>query len=303
MSIPEPKPTLSIGERLQALPRGALYLILALACSVPLFFSIPVPNAPTQAARDLFDALNSVPEGSTVLVASDWTNSTRGESGGQFEALVRILTRKKVKFAVYTTADPQAPEVARDVIIDVNQDEKAHGQPGCERWNDWVSLGFFPNAEGTANAIASDPTKAFGDRKDIAPDGAKRSVLQSPVLKNIKSLTDFKMLIVLTASATSTVTIERLSNKGLPLGMLVTGVMTPETQVYYQSGQLVGLSGGLKGVYDLETLMNDTFKQPGITNYGKGQRYYPALHFALALMILAVIIGNVGQALTRRRAA
>ena len=93
--------------------------------------------------------------------------------------------------------------------------------------------------------------------------------------------------------------------------MLVTGVMGPETQVYYSSGQLLGLSKGLKGVYDLETMMEsgvrikDKDYPPftGKTNLGRGSIYYPTLHFALALLILAVVVGNVGMAMAKRRQA
>jgi hypothetical protein len=118
------------------------------------------------------------------------------------------------------------------------------------------------------------------------------------VLKDIRKVADFPILIVLTASNTSNIVIERLYGK-VPLGMMVTGVMGPETQVYYDSHQLVGLSKGLKGVYDMETLMDKDF--PGQLNKDQGSLYYPTLHFALTLLILAVIIGNVGMALSRRK--
>ena len=85
----------------------------------------------------------------------------------------------------------------------------------------------------------------------------------------------------------------------------------------------MGLSKGLKGVFELEQMMEkglnypdyntaaikseehrDTPIQgfPGKQNEGKGTKYYPTLHFALALLIIAVIIGNVGMAMSRRQA-
>ena len=44
---------------------------------------------------------------------------------------------------------------------------------------------------------------------------------------------------------------------------MVTGVMVPETRNYFASGQITGLVGGVKGVYDLEGLMEKGF--PGQT--------------------------------------
>ncbi len=102
---------------------------------------------------------------------------------------------------------------------------------------------------------------------------------------------------------------------------MVTGVMVPENTSYYQSDQLKGLCGGIKGVFDLETLMavginnpgpgeikSEKFKDesipgwPSKTNAGKGTAYYLALHFTLGLLILAVILGNVGMFAAKRRA-
>jgi hypothetical protein len=90
--------------------------------------------------------------------------------------------------------------------------------------------------------------------------------------------------------------------------------MVPETQVFYNSGQCVGFLGGLKGVFDLEQMMENGLNIKGadgkvltgnskitdeisgfkgMSNKGSGTKYYPTLHFALLLMIVLIIIGNV----------
>ena len=92
---------------------------------------------------------------------------------------------------------------------------------------------------------------------------------------------------------------------------MVTGVMVPENTVYYSSGQLKGLCGGVKGVYDLETLMEKGTKDvpplPGIDKLKaagqlKGTAYYPTLICCLVLLIVAVFAGNLGMFLGRKRA-
>jgi hypothetical protein len=293
------KPERTLGERLQSLPKHWLYGVLLIVTTVPLFLGdkIPVPNQPVQSSRDLFAKLNSIPEGSTILIASDWTKSTRGESQGQFKALLRILMRRKIKFAVYATADGQAPQVAKDTIRIINEERTAAGEAPYRRWEDWVSLGYFPNAEGTANAIANNLRTWLAGRRDSATAGGMKDVFQSPVLQNVNAVGDLPLLIVVTASKTSNITIQRLSGK-VPLALMVTGVMGPESQIYYSSGQVMGLSAGLKGVYDIETLMAETW--PGAKNADNGTLYYPTLHFALALLILTVVIGNVAMVLTRK---
>lgn len=301
-------PKKSLADILQSINKPTLYLILIALTSIPLFIPMTVPNVPEKSTEDLYQALMKIPEGKTVLMESDWTNSTRGESMGQFKALMRIIMRKKLKVCIYTAADPQAPKVSRDTIRSLNQERKDHNEPPFTEWNDWVSLGYFPAAEGTSVSIGSDVRKAFAGKKAADPvTGVQTDVFQSPVLKDIRSVADFPALIVLTASNTSNIVIERLYGK-VPLGMMVTGVMGPETQVYYDSHQLFGLSKGLKGVYDMETLMNDGAPHdgippgfPGMLNKDMGALYYPTLHFALGLLILAVVIGNLGMFLGRRK--
>jgi hypothetical protein len=313
---------LTLGDKLQALPKTVLFAILLIMTTVPLFFGeqLSVPNKPDQSAIDFYTRVMELEEGSTILISSDWTNSTRGESGGHFEALMRILMRKNIKFAVYTTADPQAPQVAQDAIGRINLEREKAGEPRHERWEDWVNLGFLPNAEAATNSIGTNFRATFANKQDIATGGGMRNVFQSPVLENIHKVEDFPLLIVITASKTSTIVIERLNGK-LDLAFMVTGVMGPETQVYYASGQLVGMAAGLKGVYDIETMMENGVNNaeskvkvvstksqtpvagfPGMQNAGKGSTYYPTLHFALTLMILAVVIGNVGMMLSKRGA-
>jgi hypothetical protein len=312
-------PEKPLGEKLQSIPRWVLYVVLIAVTSIPLFITISVPNKPTESTIDLFARLSEIEPGSTVLIASDWTNSTRGESGGHFESLIRILMRRDVKFAIYSTADPQAPQVAMDAMARLNAERQRTNQRVYERWNDYLILGYLPNAEAAGQAIANNFRAAFSSKREVAPDGAERDVFQSPVLQKYSKLSDFPLLVIVTASKTSTVSIERFA-KTVPIALMVTGVMGPESYVYYASGQVVALAAGLKGVYDMETMMEVgvNLDSPGSVkaekyagkqfanfagqpNTGNGARYYPTLHAALTLLILAVIIGNVGVALSRRR--
>ena len=283
-----------------SIPRHILFLILAIGATVPLFMSVPLPNKPQDAAKDLYAALAGLKEGDTVMIQSDWTESTRGENRGQMDALLRILMRRGVKFAILSVADPQAPQVARNVIRDLNAERQKAGLAPYERWNQWVDLGYFPNAEGLGQQLAVNVRDTLKTKRDSVPGRTAQPVLQSPVLQNVNTIGDLSMYIVVTGTKSITVAIERLSNKVTMAGM-VTGVMGPETLNYYISGQLKGLSVGLKGVYDMETMMDEEFK--GMKNLDKGTQYILTLHVAIALLILAVVIGNVGVLLTRGRRA
>lgn len=322
MAQVEPKTRKSFGELLQSLERPHLFAVLLIVVSISQFVASSVPNRPVDPSIDLFATLMRIPEGQTVLIQSDWTNSTRAESAGEFEALLRILMRRNIKFAIYGL-DPQSPQVARDEIARINDERRAAKQREYRRWDDWIDLRYFPNAEGTGQAFAADFVGAVKARKELDPSGVDRPAIESPVLKNIKSIKDFPLVVIVTASATMTIMIERYYGR-VPIAGMVTGVMGPETEIYYRSGQLMGLASGLKGVYDLEMLMEHGLNVegpdgkkviesskvrdsipgfPGQINFSKGMRYYPPLHFALYLLILSIIAGNVGMFLTRKRRA
>lgn len=290
----------TLGEKLLSIRREWLFAILIVGVSIPQFFSVPLPNLPKPESKDLFDALNTLPEGATVLIQSDWTESTRGENRGHFDALLRILMRRKAKFALLSVADTQAPQVARDVVFDLNEERRAAGLEPYKKWDDWIELGYFPNAEGLGQAMRANIRDAFGSRRDKAPGGIEQPVFQSPVLQNINKVEDLELFMVVTGTKSIVIAIERLSDKAKMAGM-VTGVMGPETLNYYISGQLKGLAVGLKGVYDMETQMEETY--PGQKNLDKGAKYIFTLHIGIGLLILAVVVGNLGVFMTRKRGA
>ena len=295
---------MTLGARLQSIPKQAIFAVLILCATIPLFFDVKIPNVPVDSSVDFFRALMRLGPGDRVLIQSDWTNSLRGESGGEAQAVLRILMRKRVKFAVFSVADPQAPQVMRDQIARIAQEEADAGRYRYQPFEDYVVAGYFPNAEGTVTAIDGAILKAFAGRKDVPPGGTATDVRQSPVFDGIRDLSDFKYLVAITGSNTSRTTIERV--KKTPLLFGVTGVMVPESQNNYTAGQLKGLVGGVKGVFDLETLMETGLPDEGIAgfkgmkNAGMGTAYYPTLHVCLTLLILAVVVGNVGMVLSRR---
>ena len=289
----------NLGEKLQSLPRPALYAILFIIASVGVWISIPIPNARAQASEDFYNMVKNLPPDKPVLISSDWTNSTRGESAGEFKALVRILMRKNIKFCVFSMADPNAPEVAKDTIQFINLERKAKGEKPYVRFQDWVNAGFFPNAEAISNSMNNNFRTAFQDKKTQDENGNPVPIFSAPFMSKVNQISDFSALIIVTGSKTSNIAIERVTKT--PLVLEVTGVMGPEMQVYYDSHQVKGLVSGLKGLYDVETHMDEDFK--GEKNLDNGAMYYPTLHLVLTLLIFAVVIGNVGMWLAKKGGA
>src|ERR1700682_603682 len=130
----EQTPPRSLGDKLQNIPRPFIYLMLILAASIPQFFTVKLPDIPSDEAIALCASLMAVPDGSTVLLSSDWTNSTRAESRAEFDAVVRILMRKHIQFVSFSVADPAAPQVAKDEMAVLNEEQRAHKEPTYDEW-------------------------------------------------------------------------------------------------------------------------------------------------------------------------
>ncbi len=319
MALVEPNPNPSFLEKLQSIPKPVIYGILLVVSTIPLFFSVKLPNKPIDASIDFYAQTMKLPDGCKVILCSDWTNSTRGESKGEMEALLKLLMRKHIKFVLLSIGDTQAPQVAKDTIREVSASEVASGGTPYKEFEDYVNLGYYAAAEGTILAINNKVLSIAKGKKDFPEGAGPKDALLSPVFQGIKSVSDFNMFFLVTASGTNRTILERITK--CPLMYMVSGVMVPENTSYYASGQLKGLCGGVKGVYDLETIMEAGINNPGPdliesdkykgesipgwkgkTNKGKGTAYYLALHFTLALLILAVVIGNVGMFAAKRRA-
>lgn len=313
--------TTTQGFSILRLPREALFIILFIVCSASLFIDAKIPNRVADPAADMYRVLHELPKDKPVVIQSDWTNSTRGESRSQFQALVRILMRNRIKIALISVGDPQAPEVARKAIDDLNKELQADGYPAYKPWEDWVFAGFYPGAEATIQAFAKDLGGSFGAKRDTATDGTKRPIVESPVLTGIRKVGDLGAYIIVTGTKSSRIAIERLSGKVTMLAM-VTGVMGPETFNYYNTRQLNGLSVGLKGAYDMESMMASGLNVAGADgkvvvpntnvsdqvppskgkfNLANGQRYIVPLHFAIGLLILSIVLGNIDTIRERKR--
>lgn len=311
-------------QRLQSIDSKVLYALLIVATVVPLFIpGIVVPTKTSPETEALYIALSEVPEGGVVVIETDWTVSSRGESQGQLEAVFRVLRERNAKFVFYSGADPQAPQVARNVLRKLNSDLEKEGKQPFKPWEEYVDLGYFPQLESFAKSMATDLRKAWGNR--VMPDpttNTRRPVFESPVLSNVKSLRDCKLFVVVTASGTPKILIQRFGSPSqVPMIACVTGVMGPEHLNYYTAGQLQGLSVGLRGIVEMETMMANgvNFAEPGkepvvkvdsyrgtippLTpgKYFRGMSYFASLHTAMTLLIVAVILGNLGLIAKRRR--
>src|SRR6185295_14690182 len=259
---------------LRALDRRWIFLAVGLLVIAPLLFGFHIaPVVPSHRARGFYDAIERLPEGSTVLVPGDYDPGTRAENYPMHLAAVRQLMRRNIKIIgieLYPAGVPLADDVMRIVAAEY----------GKKIGVDYVDLGYKVGNELVMSSMGTSIPKTF------PVDSRGIPVSQIPIMKGIENFQQIDMIISISAGypGTKEWVQQVVSRFHVPMVAGVTAVSAPEYYPYLQAGQLQGLLGGMAGAAEYETLG----KAPGLAT--RGMDAQSLAHIFIALMIL---LGNL----------
>jgi hypothetical protein len=270
-------------ERIGTLDRRIIFVIMALAIVLPLIFPMEMPLQVSRQVQDIYDAVEALPPGSRVLVASDFEPGSKPELYPFLIATYRHLFRKEGLRVVTSSL-----WVAGPPLVDAALQTTAVEEFGAEYGVDYVNLGF---KEGRHMVILN-----MGEnlRGTFPTDARGTPIDELPVMDGIRTLRDFDLIINVSSGVPGTREWVQLaqSRYDLRLAASVTSVMAPEMVPYYQARQLVGLAGGMAGAAEYETLLD----RPGLASQGLA-----VLSFTHLLIVLAIVLANVSYFLGRGR--
>ena len=264
--------------------RLVIYLILALAVLVPLFFgadwfstSIQVPD-PTWA---LWDVVNALPAESNVVMAFDYDPSVAAELDLQAIALLRHLMEKKSRVYALSMV-PQGPALAQGVW-----DTVSHGD-GSQYGRDFLNLGYLSGQESGLRLLARGLGAAF------TQDYFQRSIANDVMLQRVQRLQDVSLIVVLSVDQGSVRRWLEQVQSAYPVKTVagVAAIAGPSVAPYYYSGQLSGLLVGMSGAAEYEIAMN----QPHIAVSSLG-----AQSLAHLAIIFIILLGNLTALANRMR--
>jgi hypothetical protein len=75
MSHPQPAP-----HSLARIDRRWIFLLIALSVIIPLLFKLKIPTRTSPIVQDIYDKVESLPEGSRILLSMDFAPGTLAES-------------------------------------------------------------------------------------------------------------------------------------------------------------------------------------------------------------------------------
>ncbi len=174
------------------------------------------------------------------------------------------------------------------------KDKRAKSKEGKYVKNvDYVWLGF---REGKEAVISSMGKNLHGTFDGAAADGTKLTDI--PWLKDRKQLKDFKLLVMVSAGFPGVKEYVQQVQARYNLRMVAscTAVSTTDLTPYYQTGQLLGLAGGMTAAAEYEKLVG---------RRGSATQGADVLNVGHIVVILAILFGNViffvGRARDRKR--
>lgn len=268
----------TIWQRMLGIDRRLLYLLLFVNIIVFLLAPIQMPASISPPVQKFYDEIEKLQPGDLVMVSSNWSASTIAENQPQLEAVLTHLMRKGVRFTFIST-EAQSRDISLRLAERITKDA------GYQYGTQWAHFGFVPNLTIAIKGMVNDLPAT------IKQDVSGTEISQLPVVQGVKSLSDYKMVIDVTPSATVPTWIS-YSPKNLVILYCPTSVMAAEAYTYLDSGQIKGMITGAKGAQEYEQLLNVV---------GLGTRFMNAISFSHVLIITFILLGNLAMFMNRVR--
>ncbi|MGQ9707035.1 MAG: hypothetical protein ACUVWP_08595 [bacterium] len=266
-------------DKFLKLDRRYIFIFVAIGVITPLVVHIGLPIDITNHVKNVYDAIESYPPGSYVIMSLDYDPSTIPELNPMAYALVRHCLRKDIKIIVLTL-HPAGPGVAEIVTKECAKlENKEYG-------TDYVFLGYKVGTDAVILGMGEDirlpfPQDYYGTKID-----------DLPMMKNFKNYNDAKLVITISGTRMpETWVAYGYQRYHVKIASGVTAVMAADFYPYLQTGQMIGLIGGLKGAAEYEKLTGLPGKAFG------GMDAQSIIHM---LVIVFIILGNIAYFIVSR---
>jgi hypothetical protein len=268
-------------EKVAALDRRWIYLLVAISVVFPMLVVIKFPVEISPEARRMYDAVEALPDSSVVILTFDYYPSTLAETEPMSVAALHQLFRKNMRIVTMTTIPLGGPSIAERVT------RSMAAQYGKVYGIDYVNLGYKANYVAVLKGMGSSIEAIY------PADNSGTPLRDIPMMKNVKNYSDIKFIYVVADNGIIDNWISIVNAQyNIPIAGGLTAVMAPKMYSFVESGQLVGLLGGMKGAAEYELL---------VKHEGNAIRGMDAQSMVHLLIIFFVVIGNVGFFVIQRQ--
>ena len=274
---------------LRNLDRRLIFLIMGLAVAIPVLLRFEPPSDVSMMTRNVFNAVEELPDGSRVLLSFDFDPGSQGELLPMAMSFTRHLAEKKHK--IYFMCLWPLGEPFIEDAMKLLQEEYPHLKYGT----DYMSFGYKPGGEAVIKNSIVDWKTLF------ITDSRKQDLNEISLTANIKSAKQMNLLISISAGDPGTKQwIQYAATPaGLPMVSGCTGVQAPLFYPYIPD-PLTGLLAAIKGAAGYEKIMSDRYPDLKTPEFVKArfsstaaqQRMGPQF-VAHLLMVALIVLGNI----------
>jgi hypothetical protein len=260
---------------LETLDRRWIFLIMGLLVLVPLLFPLALPIIVSPRVQGFHDGIAKIPDGATVLMSCDYDPGAIPELVPMTQTALRQLFDKNCKVVV-TCLWNGGPGLVDGVLREVaNEKGKKDGV-------DFINLGFKEGREAVMVLMGQGVANAF------PRDYQGKDTRTQPIMRRVRDYGSFPMLVSISAGYPGTKEwVQQVQARfHIPMVAGVTAVSAPEYYPYLQSGQLLGLLGGMAGAAEYEKVREEK---------GSATKGMDAQSMAHLFVALCIILGNVVQ--------
>lgn len=242
-------------DKMQALDRRYIYLVVALAIILPLIIPFNSRTYVTEPAENIYKKIDSFVSQETgvgrrdraVLLCFSHDASTMAELFPMEISILRHCFQRKIP--VFTICFLPAAKPLMDYALQTAKEDFSDIQSGI----DYVNFGYKPWSLFTPLVLG------MGDdiAKAVETDDEGRIVENLEIMKEIKNYNEMNLVVDFAASAAVVrwITYAR-ARFGANVAAGVTAVMAADNYPYLQTGQLIGMLAGLKGAAEYEKLVD-----------------------------------------------
>lgn len=266
-------------EKYLRIDRRIIFAIITAAVIASLIVKFELPIPASEPVQGVYEKIDSLPQGSRVMIAFDYDPSSKEELQPMAIAFLHHCFSKDLKVIGMThyTGAPGLADQAMSSVAKLYQ--KKNGE-------DYVFLGYKPGGASLIINMGENLYTAF------PKDFYGKDTVTLPALQGVDSLRQISFLFDLAAGTTiETWLVYGKEKYKFEMGAGCTAVMGPDMYPFLQSKQLSGLLGGLKGAAEYEALVNKK------ANAVSGMRPQSVVH---VIIIIFVIFGNVVFFISKR---
>ncbi|MFZ5980933.1 MAG: hypothetical protein ACOYVF_09920 [Candidatus Zixiibacteriota bacterium] len=228
--------------KLKEVERRVIFLFIFISVASPILFPTVFREKATPIVKKVFDKIESLPSGSTVLLSYDYDPAMAPEVQPMADAFSRhclVKGHKIIYMCLFATGQGQFTQTMTNVI-DPEFPDKKDGF-------DYVNIGYKAGNEGVLNVIISDFKKMFPTDVNGVPYDS------IGIFKGIRSCKDLDLIISIGGGRPGIKEwILFVGDPGnIPIAGGVAAVVAPQLYPYYPE-QMLGLLGGIKGAAEYE---------------------------------------------------